>query len=159
MFDYQRDNVNWMLEFEKNPVKEYICADKLIFFSDGRIYNYTLNTFMTNEQRELVSFRGGLILDNVGIGKTFQLLCLAVSNTKLNTIILVPDHLESHWNAQWTKHFNIKLPDIIKIVKFSKFKDCRLEKFNRIIVDEIHELYSNPEYKNILELCFKMNLC
>ena len=155
LFDYQRDNVNWMLNFEKNPVKEYISADKLFFFPDGRIYNYTLNTFITNNQRDLVKFKGGIILDNVGIGKTFQLLCLAASNTNLNTIILVPDHLESHWNTQWNKHFNIKLPDFIKIVKFSKFKDCRLEKFNRIIVDEIHELYSNQEYKNILEICFK----
>jgi SNF2 family DNA or RNA helicase len=155
LFDYQRDNVNWMLEFEKNPVKEYIHSDKLLFFPDGRIYNYTLNTFITNEQRELVNFRGGIILDNVGIGKTFQLLCLAVSNTDLNTIILIPDHLESHWNAQWKKHFNIGLPDFIKIVKYSKFKDCKLGKFNRIIVDEIHELYSNVEYKNILEICFK----
>ena len=155
LFDYQRDNVNWMLNFEKNPVKEYISADKLFFFPDGRIYNYTLNTFITNNQRDLVKFKGGIILDNVGIGKTFQLLCLAASNTNLNTIILVPDHLESHWNTQWNKHFNINLPDFIKIVKFSKFKDCRLEKFKRIIVDEIHELYSNQEYKNILEICFK----
>lgn len=155
LFDYQRDNINWMLEFEKNPVKEYISADKLFFFPDGRIYNYTQNSFITNKQRELVNFRGGIILDNVGIGKTFQLLCLAVSNTSLNTIILVPDHLESHWNSQFKKHFNIPLPDFIEIVKFSKFKDCRFGKFNRIIVDEIHELYSNPEYKSILELCFK----
>jgi SNF2 family DNA or RNA helicase len=144
-----------MEEFEKNPVCEYISADKLFFFPDGRIYNYSSNSFITMEQRELVKFRGGIILDNVGIGKTFQLLCLAVSNTSLNTIILVPDHLETHWNAQWKKHFNIKLPDFIKIVKFSIFKDCRLEKYDRIIVDEIHELYSNPEYKNILEICFK----
>ena len=155
LFDYQKDNLNWMEEFEKNPVCEYISADKLFFFPDGRIYNYSSNSFITMEQRELVKFRGGIILDNVGIGKTFQLLCLAVSNTSLNTIILVPDHLETHWNAQWKKHFNIKLPDFIKIVKFSIFKDCRLEKYDRIIVDEIHELYSNPEYKNILEICFK----
>lgn len=155
LFDYQRDNINWMLEFEKNPVEEYISADKLFFFPDGRIYNYTLNSFVTNKQRELIKFRGGIILDNVGIGKTFQLLCLALSNSSLNTIILVPDHLEAHWNSQFNKHFNIPLPDFIKIIKFSKLKDCRLEKFNRIIVDEIHELYSNPEYKNILELCFK----
>lgn len=155
LFDYQRDNVNWMLEFEKNPVKEYISADKLFFFPDGRIYNYTLNAFITNEQRESVKFRGGIILDNVGIGKTFQMLCLAVSNTNLNTLIIIPDHLETHWNSQWEKHFNVPLPDFIKIVKFSKFKDCRLEKFDRIIVDEIHELYSNSSYKNILEICFK----
>jgi hypothetical protein len=75
LFDYQRDNINWMLDCEKNPIKEYISADKLLFFPDGRIFNYSQKSFITNEQRELVNFRGGIILDNVGIGKTFQLLC------------------------------------------------------------------------------------
>lgn len=155
LFDYQRDNINWMLNFEKNPVQEYISADKLIFFPDGRIYNYSLNSFVTNDQRDLVKFKGGVVLDDVGIGKTLQLLCLAVSNTDVNTIILVPDHLESNWITQWKKHFNIPLPDFIKIVKFSKFSDCKLGGCQRLIVDEIHELYANPEYKKILEICFK----
>lgn len=155
LFDYQKDNINWMLNFESNPVKEYISVDKLFFFPDGRIYNYNQNSFITNEERELVKFRGGIILDNVGIGKTFQLLCLAISNTNINTIILVPDHLESHWNSQFNKHFQIDLPNFIKIVKYSKIKDVKFQQFQRIIVDEIHELYSNPEYKYILEICFK----
>lgn len=155
LFDYQRDNVNWMLNFEKNPIEEYISADKLIFFPDGRIYNYSLNSFVNNDQRELVKFKGGVVLDDVGIGKTLQLLCLAISNTDVSTIILVPDHLESNWINQWKKHFNIPLPDFIKIVKFSKFSDCKLGGCQRLIVDEIHELYSNPEYKKILEICFK----
>ena len=154
LFDYQRDNINWMFELEKNPIKEYISADKIMFFPDGRIYNYTQNAFITNEQRELVKFRGGIILDDVGVGKTFQLLCLAISNTSINTLILVPDHLESHWRAQFAKHFNIPLPNFITIIKFSKFVGCQLNKYKRLIVDEIHELYSNPEYKSILEKCF-----
>jgi len=153
-YDYQKDNINWMLELEKNPIKEYISADKLIFFPDGRIYNYQESSFVTNEQRELVTLRGGIVLDNVGIGKTFQLLCLAMSNTAINTLIVVPDHLEAHWISQFTKHFNIGLPDFITIVKYSKFSNCKLNKYSRIIVDEIHELYSNPSYRNILELMF-----
>lgn len=153
-YDYQKDNINWMLELEKNPIQEYISADKLLFFPDGRIYNYTGTSFISNSQRELVSFRGGVILDNVGIGKTFQLLCLAMSNTSINTLIVVPDHLETHWRAQFEKHFNIRLPDFITIIKFSKFANCKLSSYSRLIVDEIHELYSNNSYRNILELMF-----
>lgn len=153
-YDYQKDNINWMLELEKNPIKEYISPDKLLFFPDGRIYNYQENSFITNEQRKLVSLRGGIVLDNVGIGKTFQLLCLAMSDTSINTIIAVPDHLEDHWNAQFKKHFNIPLPNFIKIVKFSKFSNCKLNKYSRVITDEIHELYSNPKYRNTLEIMF-----
>lgn len=153
-YDYQKDNINWMLELEKNPVKEYISGDKLLFFPDGRIYNYHASSFITNSQRELVSLRGGVILDNVGIGKTFQALCLAMTDTSINTLIVVPDHLELHWHNQFIKHFNIKLPDFITIVKFSKFSSCVLNKFSRLIVDEIHELYSNNSNSNILELMF-----
>lgn len=155
LFDYQRDNINWMLELEENPVYEYISADKLLFFPDGRIYNYTKNCFTSNSEREHVKLRGGIIMDNVGIGKTFQLLCLAMSKVNINTIILVPDHLESHWINQFNKHFSIEMPTFIKIVKFSKFRDYNINQVNRLIVDEIHELYSNHEYKNILEACFK----
>jgi SNF2 family DNA or RNA helicase len=151
-YDYQKDNINWMLELEKNPVKEYISADKLLFFPDGRIYNYNESSFITNSQRESVILRGGVILDNVGIGKTFQLLCLAMTNTSINTLIVVPDHLEEHWHQQFKKHFNIKLPDFITIVNFTKFVGCKLNKYTRLIVDEIHELYSNNAYRNIFEL-------
>lgn len=151
-YDYQKDNVNWMLELEKNPIQEYISADKLLFFPDGRIYNYTASTFVTNSDRELVTLRGGIILDNVGIGKTFQTLCLAMSDTSISTMVVVPDHLEPHWHSQFKKHFNIELPNFIKITKFSKFTGCA--NHSRLIVDEIHELYSNPQYRNILELMF-----
>ena len=153
-YDYQKDNINWMLKLEKNPIKEYISTDKLLFFPDGRIYNYHESSFITNEQRELINLRGGVVLDNVGIGKTFQFLCLSMSDTSVNTLIVIPDHLETHWNNQFKKHFNISLPNFITIVKFSKFTTCKLEKYSRLIVDEIHELYSNPSYRNILELMF-----
>lgn len=155
LFDYQKDNVNWMINFEKNPVEEYISSDKLYFFPDGRIYNYTHNTFVTNEQRELVKFKGGIILDNVGIGKTLQLLCLAMSDPSIKTFILVPNHLELHWNSQFEKHFNIPLPKFIKIVKFSDFASFDTSSYQRVITDEIHELYSNAENATILEKCFK----
>jgi SNF2 family DNA or RNA helicase len=153
-YDYQKDNINWMLELQKNPICDYISSDKLLFFPDGRIYNYQESSFINNSQRKLVNLRGGIILDSVGIGKTFQLLCLAMSNTSINTLIVVPDHLETHWNAQFKKHFNIPIPDFVTIVKFSKFSNCKLNKYSQIVVDEIHELYSNPSYRNILELMF-----
>lgn len=157
LFDYQRDNIIWMLDLEKNPIYDYISRDKIIFLPDGRIYNYSQNKFMTNNEREPVKFRGGLVLDNVGVGKTLQFLCLAMSKTYLTTMILVPDHLEKHWKDQFKKHFKIPLPNFINIVKYSEFKNQKIEKFDRLIVDEIHELYSNPVYKEIFELCCKTN--
>lgn len=156
LFDYQRDNVNWMIELERNPIRDYVSSQKIFYFPDGRIFNYDLNRFVTNAERELVSFRGGVILDDVGVGKTFQALCLAMTTPDINTLILVPDHLEKHWHSQFKKHFNLaQMPSFITIVIYSNFKSSRLEKYGRMICDEIHELYSNPQYKNILEGCFR----
>lgn len=157
LFDYQIDNINWMLELESNPVYDYISSDKLYFFPDGRIYNYTQNLFQTNKQRELTRFRGGIILDTVGIGKTLQLLCLAISNTNLKTMILVPDHLVFNWNNEFKKHFKINLPEFISIINFSNFNETNynMNNYDRLIIDEIHELYSNRNYKNIFKKCLK----
>lgn len=147
MFDYQRDNVLWMLELEKNPVQDYITKDKILFFPDGRIYNYSMEKFMEKDERKLVPLRGGLVLDNVGVGKTYQMLSLAMSDTSVRTLIVVPEHLEAHWNAQWAKHFIIEKPDFIRIMKFSDFEHFTFNtpdsvNYDRIIVDEIHELYA-----------------
>ena len=154
LYDYQKDNINWMLELEKNPITEYITADKLLYFPDGRIYNYQESSFIQNDQRKPDILKGGIILDDVGIGKTLQLLCLAMSDTSIKTLIVVPDHLDKHWYSQFEKHFNIPIPDFITIVKFSMIKGSYLNTYSRIIVDEIHELYSNPSYRNILELMY-----
>jgi SNF2 family DNA or RNA helicase len=153
-YDYQKDNLNWMLELEKNPISDYINADKLLFLPDGRIYNYQQNKFISNEERELVQLKGGIISDNVGVGKTFQMLCLSMSKTFINTLYLVPDHLETHWQSQYLKHFNVNFPKYIKIMKFSDLvKNYDFSQHDRLVVDEIHELYSNDAYKEILNQC------
>lgn len=154
LYDYQKDNINWMLEIERNPISDYFCGHKLLFFPDGRIYNYFENRFIKNEDRELIPLKGGLVLDEVGVGKTLQFLCLAVSNSSINTMCLVPDHLLLQWKEQWIKHFNIDIPNNIKFVKFSALTSADFAKYNihRLIVDEIHELYSNPAYASIFAM-------
>lgn len=159
LFDYQKDNLNWMLNLEANPLSDYFSSDKLLFFPDGRIFNYSKNEFITNDQRQLVKLKGGIVLDEVGVGKTLQFLCLAVSNSSINTLCLVPDHLESHWQDQWIKHFNIPIPSNIQIFPFSKLNSGVFSRYkiDRLIIDEIHELYSNSNYSKIFEMVLQTN--
>ena len=157
LYDYQKDNVNWMLNLESNPIKDYINCNKMLYFSDGRIYDYTENIFINNNDRELITLKGGMILDTVGIGKTVQLLCLAVSNMNIKTLILVPDHLEQHWKTEFKKHFNIKIPKCIIILPFKKLINHNVLKYDRLIIDEIHELYTNENYKQMFDICCKTN--
>jgi SNF2 family DNA or RNA helicase len=157
LFDYQIDNINWMLGLEDNLVHDYITSDKLYHFPDGRIFNYSSNRFIRDEERELVKLKGGLILDDVGIGKTVQLLSLCLIKPDITTIILVPDHLKNHWKSQFTKHFIIDMPETIKIVGFSEYEVIDRRNYKRLIVDEIHELYSNPSYTSIFNGVLKTN--
>ena len=70
LYDYQINNINWMIKMEKEPLFDYISSDKILYFPDGRIYNYDDDEFLIN--RELIKIKGGIIMDDVGIGKTLQ---------------------------------------------------------------------------------------
>lgn len=156
LYDYQKNNINWMIKMEQEPLFDYISSDKLLFLPDGRIYNYGTDEFITN--RESIKLRGGIIMDDVGIGKTLQALCLCVNNFKKKTIIIVPEHLLEHWMSQLKKHFNIKKIKNITISCFNSIPNINFNDYDRVIVDEIHEIYSNPEYyKNYFDILCHTN--
>jgi SNF2 family DNA or RNA helicase len=145
LFNYQLDNINWMIDYEQNPIRDrYIMDDDLLFFPDGRVWSYWNNRFITEED-PIVTVRGGIIMDETGIGKTLQALCLARTTPDLKTLIVVPDHLLEHWQSENKKHFE-KEVSYLSIIKRSSYK-CYRKKYDRIIFDEIHELYveKDPE--------------
>ncbi len=144
LYLYQKGNINWMLNIEANE-QNYINTRRHIKFLDGRIYEYESNKFIgVGEEESKIRIGGGLIYDEVGIGKTLQFICLAISNPNIQTLILVPDHLYNHWINQFAIHLKNNIPSWIKLVSFSNYINFN-EKYSRIIVDEIHELYSKPD--------------
>ena len=146
LYDYQINNINWMIKMEKEPLFDYISSDKILYFPDGRIYNYDDDEFLIN--RELIKIKGGIIMDDVGVGKTLQALCLCVYNLEINTIIIVPEHLVEHWFNQLKKHININEIQNITIKGFKEITSINFSDYDRLIIDEIHEIYSNQEYYN-----------
>jgi SWI/SNF-related matrix-associated actin-dependent regulator of chromatin subfamily A3 len=162
LYKYQIDNINLMINLENNLLNERMTDNRLCFFEDGRIYDYTNNKLINFDDIPKVLIRGGILTDDVGIGKTLQMLCLSVYDLS-NTLIIVPDHLYNHWNQQITIHLDIN-PIWVHIVTFSEcinFLKTTNIIFNRLIIDEIHELYgcnnikSNSniqEYNNIWNL-------
>ena len=68
------------------------------------------------------------------------------------TLILTPFHLKNHWERELVKHFTI-IPNI-QIETFDDFKIDMLEGKQRLIIDEIHILYSEPTRKELYDkLC------
>ena len=157
LYLYQKGNINWMLRIE-NESNNYIYSRRHINFPDGRVYEYETNKFIENfDELGKVNINGGLIYDETGIGKTLQFICLAISNPNIRTLILVPDHLVSHWISQFTLHIKTdtfknkaNIPDWVNITSYSDFQTYN-SSYDRIIVDEIHELYSRSDNYSIFK--------
>lgn len=102
LYPYQINNVNWMLDIEKSN------------YSDE----------FANCKKQII-FKGGGLFDEVGMGKTLQIITLInhyktqytskIKNNKLftsATLIIAPNHL----CGQWFREFDIHLEKPIKII-------------------------------------------
>ena len=150
LFNYQINNINWMINNEENQRLVQFTEDKLIHLPDGRVYNQTRSLFIKKDDIPFVLLRGGIIADEVGKGKTIQMLSLCCKRN-IPTLILVPKHLVSHWNSELKKHFLIEMN--LTIVSFDSFNQVMLKNIERLIIDEIHLLFleeRNYELYNIV---------
>lgn len=142
LFNYQTNNINWMIKRELERPRFHMSSQaRLIYFPDGRIYNYIEKKFIKESDLPLLTIKGGIIADEVGKGKTIQMLSLCFVRN-IPTLILIPSHLKNHWERELEKHFTTT-PNI-QIETFDDFKMDMLEDKQRLIVDEIHVLYSDP---------------
>jgi SNF2 family DNA or RNA helicase len=184
LYFHQKDNINWMINIESNLESNlesnYICIKRHINFPDGRIYEYETNKFINSNTESDSEFkikvRGGLIFDDPGIGKTLQFICLGISNPSIKTLILVPNHLYDHWINQFKIHLKSiepddmnnsnsnsnsnldPIPNWITLIRFSDYL-AYSKSYDRIIIDEIHELYSKSENNQIFKkACFTKTL-
>ena len=156
LYDYQLDNINWMKKIEENPVTMRISNNKLIKFPDGRIYNYDLNQIIKEDDIPLTQFKGGIIADEMGIGKTLQLLTHCIFDTENRSLIVVPNHLKAHWISEVSKHFDFE-PENIQIVTFDEFYYLNNVNFDRVVVDEIQTTYTDINNRLIFEKLVTFN--
>lgn len=137
LFNYQINNINWMLNIEKNKPSYRFNRDRNLYFPDGRIYTINQGIFKSIDDIPELVQRGGIIADEVGKGKTVQLLTLcAISD--IPTLIIVPSHLKNHWESEIEKHLTYR-PNL-KIVERELFNKTMLKDIRRLICDEFHEL-------------------
>ena len=150
LFNYQLNNINWMIRRElERPQCNISSQARLIHFPDGRIYNYLERKFVKESELPLLTIKGGIIADEVGKGKTIQMLSLCVVRN-IPTLILIPSHLKNHWEKELEKHFRIS-PNI-KIETFDDFTIEMLADKKRLIVDELHILYSDPSKRELYNI-------
>lgn len=144
LYPYQVNNLNWMIRIEKrNYEEEY------------------------NKIASKCVIRGGGLFDEVGMGKTLQMITLINLNTSSNTelvknnkiyskatLIIVPNHLCGQWAREFTNHTinPIKIINLLTKHHYRKYSYYDLANADVIIVNanffincklDQHE-YSNP---------------
>jgi len=120
LFDYQKASIYWMLQLEKNSTKvAYNTNDEVIM---GNVYYDDINKNIDLvSNRKSVKFYGGCLTDEVGLGKTFQMISLIISNQAQNTeyiqenynklcsratLVLCPNQLCRQWERELKKMIN-----------------------------------------------------
>jgi hypothetical protein len=178
LYDYQKDNIQWMINIENNPPLINFSGHKIFDLgSDVKLYfDYDMSCnedcFIPYDKFPKRKVNGGIICDETGLGKTIQLLNLVFSTFStfsalseyIKTLIIVPNHIKQHWANEVIKHFdipniaipniaipNIVIADIMNIVSFTEFgimDMAEIKKYKRVIVDEIHEMYAIQHIKD-----------
>jgi len=124
--------------------------------------------------REEKKIKGGILADEMGVGKTIETIALLKFNPVLYTLIIVPASLINQWVKELDKftsglnisihNFNKKINPInIVITSFVKSTYSHLMNFRwgRVVIDEAH-IIRNPKgkvYKNICRLQSNIKWC
>ena len=90
LYEYQKCSIKWMLEKERNLKKiSYNLNEEALL---GNVFYdlYRQNFYHISDRKELTFWGGGLI-DEVGLGKTVQMITLAILNPTSDTSYLTED--------------------------------------------------------------------
>jgi SNF2 family DNA or RNA helicase len=139
LYEYQKCSVYWMMEKEKNKkVISYNLNNEVVLGSI--FFDVTMQKFNLISDKKKVKFDGGCIIDEVGLGKTLQVVSLGLLSPSTNvgytntthpnkfiskaTLILCPNQLCGQWlremQTQIKSESNIKIISILTKRDFDK---------------------------------------
>ena len=160
LFPHQLSNVNRMNAIE-NDVNKIVSLSKL---SNSKIYIYDLpaineRLICDNQKKVLnedeleninIKFSGGVLCDNIGLGKTTSMISLIAENLNDNntTLLLCPTRLCKQWIEEIIKTYDLKYKHILNI---RQFKKLTVEDYNTYDLIIVH--YNFVTNKNYINLC------
>jgi SNF2 family DNA or RNA helicase len=146
LFEYQKCSIYWMTQKETNKhLIRYNLNDEVLL---GNAYYDTItHTFNLTKNKKSLQFDGGAIIDEVGLGKTLQVIGLSISNPPNSieyirkdiankfcskaTLIFCPNQLCGQWvreligdakgrGAKINKDYNVKVVKLLTKVDYDK---------------------------------------
>ena len=111
LLPYQRQALAWLLGKE-NPQLPSANSDDAVQLwkcsQDGQIYTNVATSFSLKNQKPTLA-SGGILSDDMGMGKTLEMIALMVADSKVSsksktTLIVAPVGVMSNWSGQIAHH-------------------------------------------------------
>ena len=111
LLPYQRQALAWLLEKE-NPQLPSASSDDAVQLwkcsQNGQIYTNVATSFSLKNQKPTLA-SGGILSDDMGMGKTLEMISLMVADSKVSsksktTLIVAPVGVMSNWSGQIAHH-------------------------------------------------------
>jgi len=137
MYEYQKKTVNWMIQREKEEKSIPYCLNGEIIVGDY-VIDINKNKYGKIVDNRIIDFKGGALIDEVGLGKTYEMIVLSLTNKRKNTkyiqkkynklcgkgtIVFCPNHLCNQWIKEIKKMVNkdLKIIPLFTKVHYDKY--------------------------------------
>jgi len=136
LHEYQKKTIKWMIDKEKNPIEIYYNENEELILGNV-VYDSGEQNFFTILNRKKFTFNGGALIDEMGMGKTYEIMTMSLVNVATNinyvqnrlkmlfsraTLVLCPNHLGKQW-ADELKKLTKKQYNLNVVTLFTKI-DC-----------------------------------
>lgn len=115
--NYQKRSIKWMIDKEKSSQSVYYNKNDEIIMGDV-VYDAISKNFTLATNRDKLIFSGGALIDDVGLGKTYQMIMVSLCNPPKNlnyvqdgtnkfcskaTLVICSNQLSTQWNDEFNK--------------------------------------------------------
>lgn len=117
LHNYQKRTIKWMIEKEKTSKCVFYNKNDEIIMGNV-VYDAISKNFMFADDREKLIFSGGGLIDEVGLGKTYQMIMVSLLHPPTNinyiqsnkkkfyskaTLVICPNQLGTQWDGELQK--------------------------------------------------------
>ena len=120
LYNYQKQTIKWMLTREQEQKCIYYNLNDEIIIGNI-VYDTIKQNFILAYDRQQLNFLGGSLIDEVGLGKTYQMITVSLCNQAKNinyiqngynklfskgTLVICPNQLGGQWVREFEKVIN-----------------------------------------------------
>lgn len=139
LYPYQKRSINWMLQKEKDYKSVSFNLNDEVNLGDA-VYDAYTQKFTLQDEKKKLQFKGGSLIDEVGLGKTIQMATLSLLNPATNlkyikpnsnklhsraTLIMCPNQLCGQWKRELENKiktdFDVSIVPLLTKIHFDKY--------------------------------------